>query len=446
MSRKQGTRLRHQCLGVVFLIVVVVFFAGTIGMYQKAFTSSVPVTLETSRAGNQLREGADVKVRGAVVGEVRSIAQGGNHAVLHLAIKPDAAKLIPASATARLRPKTLFGERYVDLRIPERAGPVSLAAGDVLQQDRSAETIEIERVLDDLMPLLQAVQPHKLSATLSAVSHAMDGRGTQLGTTFVALNDYLHRLDPSLPNMEAVLSRMDKVTNTYADAVPDLMQAVADFSVTSRTLVQQRDDLQRMLGTVTTSSDDLTSFVRANEPNMIRLAADSRPTLELLAQYAPEYPCMLKQFVAGIPEGERAFGKGTYPVNRVVIEITGSRGKYVPGLDTPRYDDKRGPRCYPFVEHPGTFPQYPPGGPIEDGSQHPPPPRDRSPLVPPVPAGTSAQAATGPSTPLVANSPAEQQLIAALVAPSMGVPRNEVPDWSGLLVGPLFRGTEVVVR
>jgi phospholipid/cholesterol/gamma-HCH transport system substrate-binding protein len=46
----------------------------------------------------------------------------------------------------------------------------------------------------------------------------------------------------------------------------------------------------------------------------------------------------------------------------------------------------------------------------------------------------------------VANSPAEQELISLLVAPTMGVMPTEVPAWSGMLVGPLLRGTEVTLR
>ena len=439
---KRRSRLGYQTLGVVFLVVAALFIAGTIAMYRKTFTASVPVTLEVDQAGNQMRAGADVKVRGAVVGEVRSIKQSGGRAVMQLALEPESASLLPAGVTARLRPKTLFGERYVDLQVPAHAGGIHLVSGDVIHQDRSAASIEVEKVLSDLMPLLQAVEPQKLSATLSAVSHAVEGRGKQMGTTLVQLNDYLHKLDPSLPNMEALLARVDDVANTYADATPDLMQAMADFSVTSRTAVQQRTQLGQMLHTVTTSSDDLATFLRANQRNIISLNADSRPSLELLARYAPEYPCMLHQFAASIPDAETAFGKGSYPANRVTIEITGSRGKYVPGLDTPRYLDHRGPRCYRQVDPPGRFPQYPPGGPIEDGSTKPLPPHESS----PGPASTTPQSSTAGSTALTPNSPAERQLIAALVAPSMGLPPRDVPAWSGLLVGPLFRGTEVTVR
>jgi phospholipid/cholesterol/gamma-HCH transport system substrate-binding protein len=40
------------------------------------------------------------------------------------------------------------------------------------------------------------------------------------------------------------------------------------------------------------------------------------------------------------------------------------------------------------------------------------------------------------------NSPQEQELIATLLAPSVG----DVPAWGSVLVGPLYRGTEVELR
>jgi hypothetical protein len=125
----------------------------------------------------------------------------------------------------------------------------------------------------------------------------------------------------------------------------------------------------------------------------------------------------------------------------VTIEITASRGKYLPGVDTPRYDDKRGPRCYPVAHPPAVFPQYPEGGGLKDGSSKPPPPKNNRPQDFP---NTLPQSVT--SQPQIANSPAEQELIAALVAPGLGVPPSQVPAWSSLLVGPLFRGTEVTVQ
>ena len=73
---------------------------------------------------------------------------------------------IPANVTARLLPKTLFGERYVELTAPASASATPLRPGAVIGQDRSSSAIELEKVLDDTLPLLQTIQPDKLAATL----------------------------------------------------------------------------------------------------------------------------------------------------------------------------------------------------------------------------------------------------------------------------------------
>jgi phospholipid/cholesterol/gamma-HCH transport system substrate-binding protein len=435
-------RLRYQLYGVVFLVIAALFVLLSVAFYRKTFVEVVPVRLETDHVGNQLRTGADVKLRGLIVGEVRAVRAEGDTAVLDLALDPDHVERIPADVSARLLPKTLFGERYVALQVPPHpAEPI--AANAVIGQDRTRTAIEIERVLNNLMPLLQAVQPEKLASTLNAMSTALDGRGAQAGDTLVALGAYLERLEPSLPDVRADIRRLADVADLYADAAPDLVTALADLTTTTRTIVTQRSNLDSLYGSLTSASVELRNFLAANRNNLINLASTSRSTLDVLAKYAPEYPCLLDQLVDSIPAADRAFGKGTaHPnVTRVTIEITSSRGKYVPGVDTPRYEDKRGPRCYPVAHPPARFPQYPPGGPIKDGSSKPPPPRNETPedFQPTVPQ-------SAPAEPALPNSPAERDLIAALLAPSLGVPPSEVPAWSSLLVGPLYRGAEVSLR
>jgi phospholipid/cholesterol/gamma-HCH transport system substrate-binding protein len=439
-----STRMRYQLYGVVFLVVAALFVALSVAFYRKTFVDVVPVRLETDHVGNQLRVGSDVKLRGLVVGEVRAVRAQGRKAVLDLALDPDSVDRIPADVSARLLPKTLFGERYVALQVPaHQAHPARpIAADAVIGQDRSTTAIEIERVLDDLMPVLQAVQPAKLAGTLNAMSTALEGRGEQAGDTLVRLGAYLKRLEPSLPDLRVDIRRLADVADLYAGAAPDLVTALADLTTTTRTIVANRSTLDALFPTVTTAAVDLRNFLAANRDNLINLAATSRSTLDVLAKYAPEYPCLLGQLVDSIPAADTAFGKGSaHPnVTRVTIEITSSRGKYVPGVDTPRYEDKRGPRCYPVAHPPARFPQYPPGGPIKDGSSKPPPPNNETPAAfqP-----TAPQAATAPTLP---NSPAERDLVAALLAPGLGVSPDEVPGWASLLAGPLYRGAEVTLR
>lgn len=435
-------RARYQLYGVVFLVVAASFVALSVAVYRKVFVDVVPVTLETDHVGNQLRVGADVKLRGMIVGEVRGIRPNGDHAVLDLAMDPDTVDTIPANVTARLLPKTLFGERYVALRTP----PVPegrLTEGSVIGQDRTGSAVEIEQVLENLMPVLQAVQPEKLASTLDAMATALDGRGARLGDTLVDLGAYLAEITPALPDLRADIRSLAEVADTYADAGPELVTALRDLTVTTRTVVEQRAGLERLYATLTTASIDLANFLAVNRENLIDLVSTGKSTLAVLAKYAPEYPCLLGQLVDAIPAADAAFGKGTATPNvtRVTIEITASRGKYLPGVDVPEYNDKRGPRCYPVAKPPALFPQYPSGGPLDDGSVKPPPPRSDRPqdFVPTVP----QELETGRQ---VANTPAERDLVAALLAPGLGVRPQAVPEWSSLLLGSLFRGAEVELR
>lgn len=440
MRRELWQRLRYQVLGLAFLLVAALFIAFTLAVYNKAFTPVTLVKLETDRVGSQLRTGGDVKVRGMLVGEVRSVLAKGDHAELELALDPDKTHVIPRNVSARLLPKTLFGERYVALQLPETSeGPIK--AGDVIPQDRSSAAIELQKVLDDVMPLLQAVQPEKLASTLTAVSTALDGRGKQLGQTLVQLGDYLGKLNPSLPDVKADITGLANVANTYDKAAPDLLQALSDLTTTSRTIVDQRAQLTDLYATVTAASVDLTSFLQVNKDNLIRLTTAVQPTLDVLAKYAPEYPCLMRQLAESVPRAELAFGKGTaHPeVSRVTIEFAASRGKYLPGVDEPKYDDKRGPRCYPSVPHPGVWPQYPPDGAIKDGSTKPPPPK-----YPPeeLPAGGGAVGGSG----TIVGSAYENDLIDLLASPALGTSPGDVPGWAGLIVGPLYRGAEVELK
>ncbi|WP_328644088.1 MCE family protein [Amycolatopsis sp. NBC_00348] len=444
MRKALWQRLRYQVLGLAFLLVAALFIAFTLAVYNKAFTAVTLVKLETDHVGSQLRTGGDVKVRGVVVGEVRSVLAKGDHAELELALDPDKTSVIPKNVSARLLPKTLFGERYVALQLPEKPES-AIKAGDVIPQDRSSSAIELQKVLDDVMPLLQAVQPEKLSSTLTAVATALDGRGKQLGQTLSQLSDYLGKLNPSLPDIKADITGLANVSATYDKAAPDLLQALSDLTTTSRTIVEKRTQLSDLYATVTGAAVDLTNFLVVNKDNLIRLTTAVQPTLDVLAKYAPEYPCLFNQLAGEVGPAELAFGKGTaHPeVSRVTIEFSASRGKYLPGVDEPKYDDKRGPRCYPQVPKPGHWPQYPPDGAIEDGSSKPAPPKSPDGSLPgPVTAGGGAVGGSGS----IVGSADESDLIALLASPALGATPDQVPGWAGLLVGPLYRGAEVELK
>jgi phospholipid/cholesterol/gamma-HCH transport system substrate-binding protein len=412
----RGT-VRRRLAGVVFLLVPLLLIWLSVAVYDKAFTKVSWVTLRTASAGSEMRPHADVKLRGVVVGEVREISSDGGVATLRLAIQPDKVRLLPQNVSAQLLPTTLFGARFVALIPPARPSPARLTGGSVISQDRSANAIELQRVMDNLYPLLTAVRPAELAATLTAVSQALDGRGTELGQTMVELDAYLKKINPSLPALNRDIRSLVEVSRNYDEAAPEILQALHDFTYTSRSLVDQRNNLASLYASVTDASQDLSDFLHENSGNFIRLSATSRPTLELLRKYSPEFPCTLRMLTDFVPVMDEVLGKGTKrPGLHVKVTTLPSKGRYVPGRDRPRYTDKSGPHCGPA------------GGSVKSA-----PPDARTPI------------AVAPGALGTPNSPEENRLVNELLAPGLQDVPEALPDWSTVLVGPVYRGTEVTL-
>ncbi|MFE0773436.1 MCE family protein [Streptomyces sp. NPDC058861] len=417
MSDPRGETLRRRSAGVVFLLVPALLAWLAVAVYDKRFTDSDPVVVETGSVGNEMHLGAEVKLRGVVIGEVRAIDTTGTGARLTLAMRPGTLDHVPSDVRAQMLPTTLFGERFVALVPPGNPSAKPLGPGAVIPEDRSDNAVELQQVLDNVLPLLTAVQPQKLSATLSAVSQALEGRGDQLGDTLGQLDAHLREFNPHLPALNRDLKELVKVSHLYADAAPDIVTALTDFTTTSGTLAEKEAELAGTFGATTRTAQDLTAFLRQNKDNIIRLSATSRPTLELLAEYSPSFPCTLRTLAQFVPAMDKALGKGTNrPGLHVNVTTVPARGAYVPGRDAPSYGSGGGPRCHP-VPYLG---------------------------VPAAPAARASAAADQDLGP--ANSPQENDLVNELLAPAAKKRPGDLPDWSSLLAGPAFRGAEVTLR
>ncbi|MET9801113.1 MCE family protein [Streptomyces sp. NPDC006368] len=411
------TPVKLRLYGVVFLAVLALLLSLSVAVYQQVFTSVVRITLEAGTLGNQLEPRADVKLRGLLVGEVREVRADGEKATLDIALKPEHVARIPADVRARLLPKTLFGEKYVDLVAPPGSTARHIRAGDVITQDRTKVGMEVQQLMNDLLPLLRTVKPAELNATLSAFATALEGRGDRIGDNLVRVESYLSRLNPHMPSIKENISRFADVAEVYGDAAPDLMKILRNTLTTSRTLVEKQDRLAALFTSTATVAGTAGAYLDENGERLITLGRVSRPTLALFARYAPEYPCLLEGLVRQEAAAEETFRGGKM---RITLEIVRSRPGYEPG-EEPQYADRSGPNCRGL---PG--PGVPAGHTkLDDGT------RDVT------AGGTTAHQSSATA--------AEQRAVSSLVAPVMGVPADEVPAVATLLFGPMARGTAVSV-
>ncbi|HJR40186.1 MAG TPA: MCE family protein [Nocardioidaceae bacterium] len=429
-SRSVIATARHRVLGVVFLVLLLFGVWVTYAIFSKKFVDYVPVTVETSHIGLQLPRLADVKIRGVLVGEVRTISSVGETARLDLAIQPDKAGIIPANATARILPKTLFGEKYVALQVPDDPAEETISAGDVITETEVA--IEVEQVLSDFYPLLRAVQPAEINNTLTAVATALEGRGEDIGANLAVLDDYLKQTNPQIPKLVEDLRLLSEVSDTYRQVLPEVARFLRNSVTTGNTFVAKEQKIQALFADVAGFSATSREFLQQHGDNIIRLGELGQAQLPTFAEYAPEYPCLLQGQANWIPQMNSGWRGHTLHIN---LEVLPNQPRGYTPADDPTYDADNGPHCEtlptpPYSQaNPGPQPQE---GEVDDGVEQDLGKRRAAPFL--------------DLTSGLAGTAAERSVVNAIASPVMGVPTDAVPDVATLLFGPLARGTEVTVR
>src|SRR5665811_1114658 len=337
---RAAVTVEHRVFGVAFLAMLVFFEWLTYAIFSQRFTDFVDVQLQASKTGLQLPSHADVKIRGVIVGQVREVKVGEDGADLTLAIAPDKAHLIPENTTARILPKTLFGEKYVALQVPTSPSSRSIQAGDVIRESKVA--IEVEQVLNDFYPLLRTLQPADLNYALTAMANALEGRGESLGENLVILDSYLKRINPQIPALVEDLKKLGTVSDTYRGVVPELANILRNSVTTGNTFVDKEQKIQAFFSDVADFSSTSQDFLQQNGDNIIRLSELGRQQLPLFARYSPEYPCLLKGIVGAIPRQAEVFRGYTLHINLETLpkQPTG----YSPAV-SPKYGAKNGPHC-----------------------------------------------------------------------------------------------------
>jgi phospholipid/cholesterol/gamma-HCH transport system substrate-binding protein len=430
---------QYKLLGVVFLALVVLGGYLVYATFTKKFADYDRVRVETSKIGLQLPARADVKIRGVLVGEVLDMSATAAGAELTLGLYPSQVDTIPENVTASIVPKTLFGEKYVSLIVPDAASPRHIEAGDTITQ--TVVATEVEKVLSDLYPLLRTVEPAELNQTLNALATALEGRGDELGENLETVDAYLKRLNPQLPALVEDLRLTASVSNTYADVLPQVGDVLHNVVTTTSTLEDREAKLHQLLDDVTDFSGTARSFLDDNGDNLIRLGEVSRAQLRVLARYSTEFPCLLGGVVnSGKLEAEAFRGFTLH----IVLETLPNQPRGYTAADQPVLGDDRGPSCLHLPNPPWNQanpvrrqPDFNDGvdSPLGKGTDRVGASYD----------GSSAGAAELGGFGSYAGSPEESRLLDQLLAPALGTSADQVPDLGGLLLGPIVRGATVSV-
>lgn len=424
--------VKRRLSGVLFMVLVVALIGLSIAIYAKVFTKTVDVTLKANSTGNQLLKDSDVKIRGLIVGSVKDVKPDGDEASVELALMPEMVDKIPKNVSVQILPKTLFGEQYVSLILPEKK-EAPIQEGDTISQDRTKGALEAQTVFDNLFPVLTAVRPADLNATLTAVSKALEGRGEKLGEMLVSANRYIKAINPSTQTLVDDLEKLGRVALQYDDVLPNIFDTLTNLQTTVRTVVQKQAQLNDLFTTGTDTAGTLYGFLDANRSRLITTVGQTAKIYPLLAEYSPSFPCLF-QGINKLADGvNKTIYDNSFHLGATVN--TSNLGKYENG-DQPSLVTGLGPQCFGLPNNvktdadgnfqiPGKYRCVNDGAALTDD-----------------PCAQRPSAATQRSL----NSSEENALVNTLISGDMGTAPKQVPGISTVMAAPLLRGNTVVVK
>ena len=334
-----GLQYLRPLLGVVTVLTIGLIVVMVAQLFSGSFTTTVPVTVLSPRAGLVMNPDARVKLRGVQVGAVSSLETlPDGRAVLHLAMDPAQLPFIPANVAVEIASTTVFGAKYVQLVDPADPSPQTMYPGQAL--DARQVTVEVNTLFEQLTSVLSTIDPVKLNVTLGAIASAVNGRGHEMGQMLVDLESFLAALEPGLPALSHDLATAPTVLNAYADVAPDLLAIAGNASRISQTIVDEQNNLDALLVGVIGLADignDVLSTNRGPLTDVLHLLV---PTTDLTNEYNQALYCLLGGLVQASfvkpPEVPGAMVNAGFTLGR-------ERFRY-PG-DLPKVAATGGPQC-----------------------------------------------------------------------------------------------------
>lgn len=326
-------------LGLATVLIIGLIFAVAVGLFEGSFTTTVPVTVISQRAGLVMNPDAKVKMRGVQVGKVSSIEPLPNgQAAIHLAMDPSQLHFIPGNVLVNIASSTVFGAKSVELVPPDQPSAQRLHSGQTLQGQHVM--VEINTVFQQLVAVLSHIDPPKLNESLGALAQAFSGRGPQLGQSLSDLDSFLARLEPSLPAFRHDLAVLPAVSNAYADAAPDLIKTAANATRISKTIVEEQHNLDALLISAIGLADIGNDVLSTNRQPLTDVMHLLVPTTDLTNEYNPALTCAfggLAQLSHGAPLSE--------PSINISASLTWGAERYRYPTNLPKVAATGGPQC-----------------------------------------------------------------------------------------------------
>ena len=285
------TRNRNMITGLIAIVLslgtIVVGVKYSFGEFDDVYV----LKASFANAGQGLQKGSDVKIRGVNIGKVRSVKLVDGRALVTMEINHRTQ--IPTTATATVRPKTLFGEKFVDLALGdgEGKGPYYSHRGELLDKcDKSKQPeqscavggFELEQVLGDAYPLLSKIDPGELFTVIDTLAQSGRGLGPAINRQIVNGQKVLDVMAAHDADTRQFLTDLATLSDQLGVRAQDLVSAANDLNIALPTLNSRADKLTTLLQQTARLSDDVADLLQNNKAFIDKSFAGGQQVLDTI--------------------------------------------------------------------------------------------------------------------------------------------------------------------
>jgi phospholipid/cholesterol/gamma-HCH transport system substrate-binding protein len=253
-------------------------------------------------SANGLVPQAEVRVSGVHVGQVIAISDSSDGgALVRMALQPGIQ--LRQDTRAVIRPKTLLGEKFVELVRKQGSTETYLSSGALIPKAQTGQAVEI----DDILNAMDAPTRKAMSESFRQLGIAMDGRQQDIAAALPPLDSTLTNLRPLARVGESRQQELDRILTN----LNTIMQALADE--------------QDQLGHLVNSGDTVMSAIASRDAALagtVRNGAAVFGSLDTAFNgVTPADRASLQKSPATIAAGRRTLGLTNPQVDQLLPEI-----------------------------------------------------------------------------------------------------------------------------
>lgn len=288
-----------------FCVVGLAFTAVNLGL-QVPLPGQQPYIVKADfKSAEGLVQYADVDIAGIKVGNVVDQSQAPDGGTI-VTMKLDKAYQLRSDVRAVVRPKSLLGEKYVELiRTPGSSAPM-LSSGFMLPQKQTGDAVSIDDVLNNMdAPTRQA-----MSTSLQQLGVALNNNAQNVNSSIDPIDQTVQNLQPLAQTgtrrqqqLDRILTDLNKIMQAFADENQQLGSIVDSGNNVMAAISARDQDLAGTLTQADTFFTDLDQIFGDLTPSDRRSLEESPATIaatrQMLAVSSPEVARLFPELLLG---------------------------------------------------------------------------------------------------------------------------------------------------